>query len=268
MAAITTIPLTVADINATINHEPRIQDLRLAGILGFSRPRKIRDLIRAHRAALERLGDVLEAKATTHDGTRPTAGRVYWLTKRQALYITTKAETEFATEATIQMVEVFDAYTAGSLQVVEPPAGAGDDQAAIDRLARKWSRRDFRRYRAWLTDHMADLRQKGWTDSAEAALAQLSVDPDKIGRQPTIEADSTLRLRDDRGRLRDGRHLVVVRGGFVTEVRDVAGHCVIDGRNAASVETFMREFVSAEQLAVAASVAVHRLTILARRRAF
>ncbi len=45
---------------------------------------------------------------TSPRGGRP--GKAYWLNKKQALYICTKSETDRATEATIQMVEVFDAW--------------------------------------------------------------------------------------------------------------------------------------------------------------
>jgi prophage antirepressor-like protein len=57
-----------------------------------------------------------------------------------------------------------------------------DDMRAANRLAYDWSQRDFRRYQAWLGNHLQKLREAGWTDSADAALAQLSVDPLLIGR--------------------------------------------------------------------------------------
>ena len=102
--------LSVADLNATINHEPRIKDLRLAEVLMFEQPRKVRDLVDRHASHLERFGDI--AKTIEKPAGRGRPGVVNWLNKRQALYICTKSETSVATEVTIQMVEVFDAYTA------------------------------------------------------------------------------------------------------------------------------------------------------------
>lgn len=98
---------SVSDINTSINHEPRMQDLRLAEALGFAQPINIRKLVRNHSNALKRFGNVVfSAVAKTSKGGRP--GKEYWLTKKQCLYLCTKSETPNATEVTIQMVEVFD----------------------------------------------------------------------------------------------------------------------------------------------------------------
>ena len=111
--AYSTPAFSAADINTAINGEPRILDERLAAALGFDRPRKIRELIGRHRAALERFGEVCPAVGQTSSrGGRP--GRVFWLTKKQALYLCTKSETERATEITILVVEVFDALMSGA----------------------------------------------------------------------------------------------------------------------------------------------------------
>jgi len=106
--------LSISDINTQINGQPRMLDIRLAEALGFSRPRKIRDVISRHLEALERLGEVVcPTSVQTPKGGRP--GKEYWLTKKQALYLCTKSETANATEVTIQMVEVFDAVTNGKM---------------------------------------------------------------------------------------------------------------------------------------------------------
>lgn len=113
-------PLALADLNMAVNHEPRIQDERLAEALGFPRLRKIKDLIARHLEPLGRLGEVCTtAGQTTDKGGRP--GKTYWLNKRQCLYLCTKSETANATEVTIEMVSVFDAYTEGRLQALERP---------------------------------------------------------------------------------------------------------------------------------------------------
>lgn len=104
-------PLTAADLDTEINHEPRIQDLRLAEILGFKDRRKIRELIDRHRDALESFGVISRHVARNSRRGRPTD--CYYLNKRQALYITAKSDTERAALVTIQMVEVFDAVMSG-----------------------------------------------------------------------------------------------------------------------------------------------------------
>jgi hypothetical protein len=114
MSADNTRTLSVSDINTTINHEPRILDIRLAEALGFHRPADIRPLITRHETALRRFGEVFRTvRKTTSNGGRP--GREYWLTKKQALFLCTKSETVNATRVTIEMVEVFDAVTSGKL---------------------------------------------------------------------------------------------------------------------------------------------------------
>ncbi|QIX20764.1 hypothetical protein FOB41_06280 [Agrobacterium pusense] len=102
----------IADLNTSIDGTPRMLDLTLAGALGFSNRHMIRKLISRHDQPLTRFGEVVSMVEKTSDkGGRP--GKAYYLNKKQALYICTKSETENATEVTIQMVEVFDAYTSG-----------------------------------------------------------------------------------------------------------------------------------------------------------
>ncbi len=107
-----TSSLTAADVNTEINHEPRILDVRLAEVLGFGRLTDIRKLIRRHIEALRSFGEVCAKWRKPSDkGGRPSSA--YWLSKRQALYITAKSDTERAAMVTVQMVEVFDAVTSG-----------------------------------------------------------------------------------------------------------------------------------------------------------
>lgn len=111
-------PFAVADLNSSIDGMPRMMDLRLADALGFANGHMIRKLITRHSERLERLGEVVSTvEKTSPKGGRP--GKAYYLNKKQALYICTKSETENATEVTIQMVEVFDAFTSGKPVHVE-----------------------------------------------------------------------------------------------------------------------------------------------------
>lgn len=111
--ALITSDLSMADLTP-MDGEPRVLDTRLAEALGFLAPHRIRALVRRHLAALTALGEVsTTAVETSAKGGRP--GEAYWLTKKQALYVCTKSETEKATEATIRLVEVYDAVTSVSV---------------------------------------------------------------------------------------------------------------------------------------------------------
>lgn len=108
--------IAVADLNSSIDGEPRMMDLTLAEALGFARPSNIRRIISRHTTSLKRFGEVcstVERTLKSNDNLGGRPGKAYYLNKKQALYICTKSETENATEVTIQMVEVFDAYTSG-----------------------------------------------------------------------------------------------------------------------------------------------------------
>ncbi len=109
--------LTPADLNTTISAEPRIPDLKLAEALGFGRPRDIRQLIERHREALERLGGICGTVPQIRGRGRPSSE--FWLTKKQALFVCTKSETERATDITIMVVEVFDAATSNTTPSVQ-----------------------------------------------------------------------------------------------------------------------------------------------------
>jgi len=162
------------------------------------------------------------------------------------------------------MVEVFDAVTKGEAPTISAqPKQQFDDNPAINRLAQEWSQRDFRRYQKYLVDHMRHMRDIGWTDTAEAALSQLSVDPTLIGRVGTtfnsFEGASVS--------IKDGRYLVVVRNAKVVEARDVAGSCVINGDDPMNVYTFLREFVPAANIPVALEIVSQRAVAIMKRGA-
>lgn len=120
--------LSISDINTTINHEPRILDLRLAEALGFEKPRDIRPLIERHKAALERLGQVCRTvRQTSAKGGRPTTET--HLNKKQAIYIASKSETANAVDLVIHVIEVFDSATKCQLK---PPAKPRGGQREIE----------------------------------------------------------------------------------------------------------------------------------------
>lgn len=95
-----------------IDGELRIRDLDLATRLGFLDPHMIRRLIERHSAALADLGVSVTATETSGSrGGRP--GKVHYLNRKQAIFITAKSETAAATEITIEIIERFDAYERG-----------------------------------------------------------------------------------------------------------------------------------------------------------
>ncbi|MFG1461723.1 hypothetical protein V5F77_02405 [Xanthobacter sp. DSM 24535] len=114
----TTHALTPADLNTKVNHEPRISHRRLAEVLGYGEVHKMGHLVDRHSEALQRFGPF--PSTVDGNGQKGRPGKTYWLNKKQALYICTKSETANATEVTIQMVEVFDAWQSGDLAEAAP----------------------------------------------------------------------------------------------------------------------------------------------------
>lgn len=82
--------------------EPRIRDLELAKRLGYGRPLDIRELIKRNEA---RLGVIRTVRKTSERGGRP--GVEYWLTERQALFVTTQSRTEQAADVSMLLVDAF-----------------------------------------------------------------------------------------------------------------------------------------------------------------
>ena len=89
--------------------ELRILDTDLATRLGFDRPRDIRKLIKRYEVELTKMGTC----ATVARVIRGNETEVYYLNKKQAIFITAKSETAEATEITIEIIEKFDAYERG-----------------------------------------------------------------------------------------------------------------------------------------------------------
>ncbi|MFG1421739.1 Rha family transcriptional regulator [Roseixanthobacter liquoris] len=89
--------------------EPRVFDLDLANRLGFGRARNIRPLIERHIAALDQLGPRCAVQRVVNGG----EASEFYLTRKQAIFITAKSETAEATEITIEIIERFDEYERG-----------------------------------------------------------------------------------------------------------------------------------------------------------
>jgi DNA polymerase len=98
------LPLTL------IEEEPRILDLDLAAALEYTRPTKIRELIKRHVESLEKLGTLPTVGSVIQGARGSTETDEFYLNKAQAIFITTQAGTAKATEITIEVVRRFDAY--------------------------------------------------------------------------------------------------------------------------------------------------------------
>ena len=125
-------PLALSDLVVHVDG-PRVRDLRLAEVLGFERPRKIREIIERNRAEISAYGALISDVATTHSGTRPTAGRVFCLNEAQALIACMFARTERAAEVRRQIITVFLAWRRGELTLTSAPALPPPDPFALAR---------------------------------------------------------------------------------------------------------------------------------------
>jgi len=109
--------LPVHDVKLKVyDSEPRARDLDIAKRLGFSRPRKIRDLIERKRDELEAFGTLaphrgaqLRENGATHEVTE------YWLNEEQALLISSVSDAPRAPEVRSMLIRVFVAYRRGHL---------------------------------------------------------------------------------------------------------------------------------------------------------
>lgn len=130
--------ISLQDLNTTVNHEPRMSDLRIGEVLGFNRPRDIRKLIAANLNELNSYGEVCDAASQTAvTGGRPT--KEYYLNEGQALVICALSRTPKAAEVRKAIIEVFMAYRNGNLPAL--PSTITDHQAALLKAA-LWKRKD------------------------------------------------------------------------------------------------------------------------------
>lgn len=110
-----------------VEGEPRILDINLGKRLGFSRPVKIRELIKRHMASLEALGTV-PTVGTVNRGQETTE---YYLNRKQAIFITAKSDTPDATDITIEVIQKFDAYERGLIRQPRDPMEVLNDPSAM-----------------------------------------------------------------------------------------------------------------------------------------
>lgn len=97
--------------------EPLILDEDLGERLGFDRPRKVRDLVRRHRAE-GNVAPIEVCPTVGQTGGRPTTK--FYLTEADALFIVTRSETPRAVALTREMIGVYMAARRGLLPRPSP----------------------------------------------------------------------------------------------------------------------------------------------------
>lgn len=95
--------------------EPRVQDIRLAEQLEFTRPRAIRQLIERNRKELERYGRLPQRVATSHEGPGSKTVDEYWLNEPQALILCMRSDAPRAADCRQEIIAVFQAWRTGKL---------------------------------------------------------------------------------------------------------------------------------------------------------
>lgn len=130
------LALTSADLRE-FDGEARVQDLRLAEVLGFENPVNIRRLIRGNLTKLEKHGLIFSAAEKFPGQRRGPAATVYHLNERQAYRLCMWSDAPNADAVQEQMVEVFFAYRHGKL-------GGGPIGAARELEEAPWERLDQR----------------------------------------------------------------------------------------------------------------------------
>lgn len=104
--------LSLSDLNTSVNHEPRILDLRLAERLGFANPLMVRKLIERNRDEIESHG-IISMVEINHGGGRGRPGRQFWLNEGQALVVCMLSRTPNAAAIRTEVIGVYIAYRRG-----------------------------------------------------------------------------------------------------------------------------------------------------------
>lgn len=102
---------SIADIEASVDTVPRIQDVLLADRLGYSRSRDIRQMIERNRAELEAYGNVaVRCRAVETGNGSIKEVTEFYLNEHQSLLICMFSKTEMAAAVRKALIDVFVAY--------------------------------------------------------------------------------------------------------------------------------------------------------------
>jgi hypothetical protein len=138
--------------------EPRIKDERLGEMMGFSRPRKVRELIRRYLPQIERFGRAHKQRALVPGGLfgQQQEVQVTYLSIKQALFLITKSGAPWASEITIEMVNWYTDHqlaqaTAPAQPQLPPPSTPALPPALLRSLAqeRLRARPEWRKIRGY-----------------------------------------------------------------------------------------------------------------------
>ncbi len=97
------------DLNTTIDNTPRIKDYLLGEKLGFSRPTKIREIIKRNIEELRWFGICARYAGTSSiaNGTQREVSE-YWLNESQAIYVCMRSRAKNSTEIRKEILKVFE----------------------------------------------------------------------------------------------------------------------------------------------------------------
>ncbi|SKA30866.1 hypothetical protein [Consotaella salsifontis] len=108
-ADVTVSSISIADINAGIDAEPRVSHHKLAAAIGMGRQQELLRLIQRNETELMRYGEVcVTATQTSERGGRP--GKVYWLNEGQAVLIVIRSDAPRAPDVRFELITVFMDY--------------------------------------------------------------------------------------------------------------------------------------------------------------
>lgn len=87
----------------------RVRDVDVAELLGYERPRKVRELIERNMAFLSgiHVRPTVGRTSMPNGGTREKEVNEYWLTEVNALYIAAKSDTDLARAGTLKLIQEF-----------------------------------------------------------------------------------------------------------------------------------------------------------------
>lgn len=196
--------LTISDLTPMAG-EPTVPDVRLGEVLGFQRPRAVRQLIERNAEEVARYGPL----ATRRGKSRGQSFNEFYLNEGQALVLCALAQTPRAADVRFQLIQVFVAWRRGEL--VEAADSPDATVVVLQRLERR----------------LAAL------ESAGGQLSSLAAEPENSARALTY-ADAIWAF--------EGRRQIRPSFWFDVPVRGLilAGHrqMTIDRCRALCVETY------------------------------
>lgn len=206
---------------------PRALDLDIAKRLGFTRPRKVRELIERNMGELLRFGTCPAVGRVIKGARGSTKVNEYWLNEEQALLVAALSETAKAAEVRHMLIKVFVAWRRGDL----PPAPLKMSVPTNERLAvAREGRLQFKMFRSVARD--IGLKGNQAVLSANRAT-KMTTGFDVMGALGVTHIDAEVNQPDIRpsdiaGRLglksAQEANKLLMRFGYQNSLRDHKGH--------------------------------------------